>query len=116
MNISALSRWYRGNITWIVVFLIILVFFTVTATYIPYLNVLLTPEIGFGIVFFSWYLIFGPSTSALIAMGVGMLVPAMILAVLQLRSFDDTIGTLLYALLIGLLLNYAKAIATQRDS
>lgn len=116
MNISALSRWYRANISLIVMFLIVLVFFTVTSTYIPYLNVLLTPEVGFGIVFFSWYLIFGPSTNTLITMGGGFLTVAAVLAVLQLSSFDDIIGILLYALLTAILFNYGKEIAKQKDN
>ena len=115
INKQALSAWYEKNIARIVLFLVILVFSTVTVTYIPYLNVFITAEIGMGIAFFSWYAIFWPSTRLLIAMAVVILVISMGLAALRLTSLDDIIGSILYALLVAILTNYAKDMAKQKD-
>ncbi len=112
---QALSAWYKNNIARIVLLLIILVFSTVTVTYIPYFNVFITAEIGMGIAFFSWYVIFWPSTGLLTAIAGALLVISMGLASLRLTSLDDIIGSILYALLVAIFINYAKVMAKQKD-
>lgn len=115
INKQSLSDWYEKNIGRIVLLLIILVFSTITVAYIPYLNVFITAEIGMGVAFFSWYVIFWPSTDLLIAMAGAVLVISMGLATLRLSSLDDIMGSILYALLVAILINYGRDMAKQKD-
>ena len=110
------SFWYKNNLEKIVLVFIILVIFTLTVAYIPYLNVLFPPSFGFLIVFLTWYLLFSPTISILAFLGIVVLGIALVSTFLELVFLAETMGEFLYILLVLIAINFFKDFLRERNT
>lgn len=111
-----LKVWYKENLEKIALVFIILVAFTLTIVYIPYLNVFFSPTVGFLITFLIWYLLFMPTVSLLVRMGVVSLGVGLIATLLELNFLAETIGEFLYVLLVLVVINFVKDFLSSSES
>lgn len=107
-DLTALVKAYDKNLKKIVFLLLILVFFTLTVVYIPFLNVFATPIMGFGIFIVMWYILFPPSIKFLVYASLGLIVLAYIATIFEIGILQDAIGQLLFVLAIFIFINYLK--------
>lgn len=112
MNKNKIQTWYKDNLGKIVLVFIILVIFTLTTAYIPYLNVLFSPLVGFLIVFLTWYFLFYPPVFVLVYLGIAASGIALIATLLELSFLSEALGEFIYILLILIVINFIKEFAS----
>ena len=113
---SKFSNWYKENLGKIVLIFIILVIFTLTVVYIPYLNVLFSPAIGFLVVFLSWYFLFRPSTYILVILEIIALCIALVSALLEVGFLAEAVGEFLYVSLVLIAFNFITDFFEERKN
>lgn len=108
INKNRIQIWYKENLEKIVLVFIVLVLFTLTTAYIPYLNVFFSPLVGFLIVFLAWYFLFNPAVSALVYLGIVASGIALITTLLELSFLSEAIGEFIYILVALIVINFIK--------
>ncbi len=109
-----IRRWYYRRLGRIVLLFLVVVLFTLTVAYIPYLNVLLG-SLGILVSLITFYILFPPSTKVLIYISVIASFIACMLLLAELNFIVDLIGNLLFLLLIFIFINYGKSIHEQKE-
>lgn len=109
-NLNNLIEWYNARLNKFVFLLIVLVFATLKAIYTPFLNVFITPGIGFVASIILWYVLFSPGNRVLVYVGLATLFVETFSLILSIRVFIDPGSQLLYVLIILSLINYIKKV------
>lgn len=107
-RINRLKKWYAMNLGKIVFLLLVVVFFALTVVYVPFLNVIITPEIRTGISIIAWYILFLPRTKTILYICFAILVIGFFYTIVGVSSLIDSVGVLLFLLIIFILMNYIK--------
>lgn len=108
MKKNLLKKWYAMNLGKIVFLLLIVVFFALMVVYAPFLNVIITPEIRTGISIVTWYILFSPRTKTILYICFVILVIGFLYTIIGVSSLIDSVGVLLFLLIIFILINYIK--------
>jgi hypothetical protein len=108
INKNKIKIWYKENLGKIVLLFIILVIFTLTIAYTPYLNILFSPLIEFMIVFIAWYLLFNPTIFILVFIGILVSGITLITTLLRLSLLSDAIGEYIYLLIVLIVISFIK--------
>lgn len=116
ISFDFLSSWYKKNLGRIVLLLIFVVVFTLSLSYIPYLNIFVSPALGFGLSVIVWYILFYPDTRILVSLSFGVLLVAMLLSLLKIPFLAESIADVLYLFLIFILINYIREFAAKKTS
>ncbi len=106
--LKKLTRWYNKNLGKLVFLLITIVFITLTLVYTPFLNVVITPEVRYGICVVVWYILFSPKTKTIILVSLISLGVGIVYTIFGLSSFIDSIGVFIFILIIFIFINYIK--------
>lgn len=106
IKFELLGDWYKKNLGRIVLILIFVVLFTLSLSYIPYLNIFISPTLGFGLSIIVWYVLFHPNTKILISLSFGVLLITMAFSLLRIPFLAESIADVLYLFLIFILINY----------
>lgn len=107
-NSDKLITWYKNNLGQIVFIFLILIFFTLTITYIPFLNLFISPNIGFGISIVAWYVLFMPSTRILTVIAILFLLLGILSTLLSIGVLTEIISKLLFIFLIFIFISYLR--------
>jgi len=103
-----LVNWYKNNLGKIVLLFIIIVIFTLSFYYIPYLNIIISPPLSFGFTLMVWYVLFSPSTKIVVILSLSILFISLFFSILRISLFAESIADVLYLFLIFILTNYVK--------
>ena len=109
MKNKNLSLFYSNNSEKILIFTIIILF-TLVVVYIPYLNIILSPNIAFFVISLFWYFLFTPATRTLTVISLVTLFFALIGTLIKVNIVSELAGQVIYLLLIFILFNYIKKI------
>lgn len=107
-NLNRIKEWYRRSINKLVLLLLVIVIVSVTSTYIPYLNFIITPGIRILIILLCIYMLFPLSTGTLVAISIGAIAFAFVFTFIELDFVAQMLGDLLYLLLVFIFVNYIK--------
>ena len=107
-NLTKATQWYEENLKKIVFLLLVLVFSTLTVVYIPFLNVFITPSVGFGILIIVWYILFSPNTKLLVYFSLVLIGIAYIATIFDIDALWNGISQFLFIVIIFILINYLK--------
>lgn len=108
LNLDNLIAWYKNNLGQILFIFLILVFFTLTITYIPFLNLFISPNIGFGISIIAWYVLFMPSTKILTIVAVVFILIGFLSTAFLIGVLTEAISKLLFLLIIFIFISYIR--------
>lgn len=111
INIHKLIDWYYKNLGKIVSLFILIVLLTLLFTYIPFINIVLSPLLNIIIILTFWNILFTPSVKTLVLFALFILFICIILTFFNLDSFADPFGNIFYFLLIFICVNYAKDVS-----
>lgn len=109
-HFQQISIWYTTNFRKISLLLLILVFFTLTASYVPFLNIFVNPTLGFGVFIFAWYMLFSPSTKLLVLLAIFGLLVSYFASIADLSVLYNSMSQFLFLFLIFIFFNYMKAL------
>lgn len=101
-------KWYKSNLHKIVLIFIIIVIFTISLLYIPYLNIIISPPLGFGFTTLVWYMLFSPKTRILVMLSIVVLFISLFFSLLRISLFAESVADILYLFLIFILANYVQ--------
>lgn len=101
-------NWYKNSLERIVLLFIIIVIFTLSFFYIPYLNIIISPPLSFGFSLLVWYVLFSPSTRIMVMLCLVTLFVSLFFSILRISLFAESIVDVLYLFLIFILANYVK--------
>lgn len=107
-KLETIKKWYNNNLGKIVLLFFVVVFFTTSIAYIPYLNIILRSSVGILISLVTFYLLFPPSLKTLTYICLTVILLSFIFVVLKLNFVIDLLGGLIFLLLIFMLINFAK--------
>ena len=103
-----INKWYNKNLGKIVLLFLVVVFFTTSIAYIPYLNIILRSSMGILISLIVFYLLFPPPTKFLTFLCIMVLFLSYISVVLRVNFILDWLGSLIFLLLIFMITNFAN--------
>lgn len=107
-DLTKIIQWYEQSLKKIVFLLLVLVFFTLTVVYIPFLNVFITPSVGFGILIIVWYILFSPNTKMLVYISLILIGIACVATIFGIDALWNGISQFLFIIIIFILINYLK--------
>lgn len=108
--------WYKNNLGKIVFLLATTVVLTLVVTYVPYLNIIIPVSVGFLISFIIWYILFSPSESLLILFSIVLLTASAVMVIMGLDFLSESLGQIIYLLLILILINDIKEFYKKRQN
>lgn len=108
--IEDIKKWYMDNLGKLVLLFFVVVFFTTSVAYIPYLNIIIRSSIGILISLVTLYLLFPPPTKVLVFISGATLSLSYIFVMLKINFIVDLLGSLLFLLLLLTLINYIRDI------
>lgn len=111
-----LDIWYKKNLGKVVLLLIFIVIFTLSLSYIPYLNIFIVPPLSFGLSLIVWYILFSPNTRIVLSLSIGVLLIATMFSLLRIPFLAESIADALYIFLIFILINYIKDFIERKES
>ncbi|MBI2613594.1 MAG: hypothetical protein HYW62_02385 [Candidatus Levybacteria bacterium] len=109
-NISRLIEWYHVNLGRVVSLFLLIVVLALLFIYIPFVNIILSPQLSIVIILTSWGILFTPSVKTLVLFAFFVLLMDIILTFFGLDAFVDPLGNIFYFLLIFICVNYAKEV------
>lgn len=107
-RLEDLKNWYSRSLGKLVFLFLILVFFTLTTVYIPFLNVVTTPSVGFGLFIIGWYMLFSPTTKVIVGISLVTLLIEFLFTFFSVEFLVEAIAEFLFLLLIFIFVNYIK--------
>lgn len=114
-KLKNLKNDYKENLDKVVLFFIIIVVFTLTVVYIPYLNILFSLINGLALVVISWYVLFHPSQKTLIIISLIALFFAYGFTFLKIVFIQEMLGNLIFLFLVFILINLIKESIKNED-
>lgn len=115
-KLNDLTIWYKKNTAKILLLFIVIVVFTLTITFIPYLNILIFPAAGIGFSFIIWYILFLPGTRVLVTLGLGILFITLSFSLIRMNSIADAIGDIFYLILVFIFFNNLRELFKEKRS
>lgn len=115
INLNKTREWYLSNMAKLLLFFIVVVVISLTAVYIPYLSFILSPGIRLFIIFLCFYLLFPLSINKLVIIAVIAIFFAFIFTILEMGFIAESLGDLLYLLLIFILIGHFKLIVKEKN-
>jgi|SRR3989344_4539493 len=107
-RLESIKKWYNNNLGRMVLLFFVVIFFTTSVAYIPYFNIILRSSVGIVISLITFYLLFPPPTKILASIFIVVLFLSYIFVILKLNFALDSIGGLLFFLLVLMFINYIK--------
>jgi hypothetical protein len=108
IKLENLTFWYSANLEKLVFLLLVVVLFTLTAIYIPFLNVFITPIVGFVMCMVVWYALFLPNIEVLVCISLIAMLIAIVATFFPIGILLDVASQLLYILIIFILVNFIR--------
>lgn len=108
LDLTRVKNWYLRNMSKLVLLFIVIVVVSVTSAYIPYFNFIISPGVRVLIIFLCIYILFPLSTYTLVAISIVAILLAFIFTFIELDFVAQTLGDLLYLLLVFIFVNYVK--------
>lgn len=106
--VHSIFRLYKTHSQKVTQLFLIFVIFTMLLVYVPFLNIIITPFIGFVFVLIVWYFMFSPATKWIILIAVIVLLMSFLLTIFEFDVFTENLGAVLYFLFIFLFMNKAR--------
>lgn len=107
-KIDDFKRWYRVNLSKLVLFFVIAVMLSLVFIYIPFVNLVLNPAFNIVILIIIWFILFPQSIASLVWVSIVVLILAFIPSLFRIDFIAEYLGGLLYLLLIMIFIRYAK--------
>lgn len=114
--LQGVLTWIKQNVAKMVMLSLLFSVLIFASLAIPYVNLLLSPKVIFGIILVSWYILFNPSIRLLLHFSVIVVAGAAMIALLRFREVAEGFGELLYILLIFLFIRFFYELMIQLRS
>lgn len=104
-KVKKIIDWYLNSLGRILLLFIVIVTFTLTVVYVPYINLIFPSIVGLSIVLLFWYLLFPPSTRLLITLSFIFLFFSLLNSLVGLTALSEICGQAIYVFLIFIFVN-----------
>lgn len=107
-KIKDLKKWYLARLNRTLLLVMIIASIAFVISYIPYLNIVFSRSIGLVFMFILIYILFPPSTNKLVGISIILISLAFIFTLLRLFSLAESLGIILFLVLVFIFINYIK--------